>query len=129
MWSPPSYMKAVRHWKRAVQLCSSGISLIPRSSSMPENLSSPREAKRPDSASCSTDSTCTFQCLVLEKASKLYADLARLQSTSGGLSDTEWKLLAVMPMGEPSAARVVMMVTPVVKVLRASRNALGLKLA
>src|SRR5690606_4746108 len=34
-----------------------------------------------------------------------------------------------MPIGEPSSARVVMMVTPVVKVLNASRNALGLKFA
>src|SRR5690606_26853534 len=122
-------MKAVRHWKRAVQLGSSGISLMPASSSSPPNLSSPREAKRPDNASCSTDRTCTFQWPEWANAGRLYADLARLHSTSGGSRDTELKLLAVIPIGEPSSARVVMMVTPVVKVLNASRNALGLKFA
>ncbi|MNH34363.1 hypothetical protein D3C79_949550 [compost metagenome] len=43
------------------------------------------------------------------------------------MSDTELKLLAVIPTGEPSSAWVVMMVTPVVKVPSAVRKAWGSK--
>ncbi|MNR34815.1 hypothetical protein D3C85_1526170 [compost metagenome] len=93
-----------------------------------ENLSSPWVAKRPDRASCSVDNTWTFQCLPLVKTGKLRACLDRLQSTIGGLSDTELKLLAVIPTGEPSSVWVVMMVTPVVKVPSAARKAWGSKL-
>ncbi|MOA10539.1 hypothetical protein D3C78_1304320 [compost metagenome] len=63
-----------------------------------------------------------------ENAGRLNADFARLQSTSGGFSDTELKLLAVIPIGSPASLRVVMMVTPVVNVLRAALKAWGLKL-
>ncbi|MNO39280.1 hypothetical protein D3C76_294040 [compost metagenome] len=101
---------------------------MPVSSSTSANLSSPCLAKRPDRDSCSVDSTWTFQCLPLLNTGRLRAFLARLQSTIGGLSDTELKLLAVMPTGEPSSAWVVMMVTPVVKVPSAVRNACGSKL-
>ncbi|GAB1460556.1 hypothetical protein MASR2M50_23300 [Thauera sp.] len=110
-----------------MQSVSSGALLMPSSSSSPANLSSPWRAKRPDSASWSADSTCTFQCFAFEKAARLRAFFARLHSTSGGFSETELKLLAVMPMASPSAARVVMMVTPVVKVPSAARNAWGSK--
>src|SRR3546814_8573742 len=48
-----------------------------------------------------------------------------LHSTSGGLSDTELKLLAVRPTGVPSTVRAVMMVTPVAKVPSALRNSVG----
>ena len=96
---------------------------MPSSSAMPANLSLPWGAKRPDRASCSAASTCTFQYWPALKAARLRALRARLQSTSGGLSDTELKLLAVMPTASPSAVRVVMMVTPVVKVPRAARMA------
>ena len=43
----------------------------------------------------------------------------------GGSSDTELKLLAVSPTGLPSAARVVITVTPVAKLPSAARKALG----
>ena len=56
---------------------------------------------------------CTFQCVAWLKAGRLRAVRARLHSTMGGSMDTELKLLAVMPTGVPSAARVVTMVTPV----------------
>ncbi|MNY74964.1 hypothetical protein D3C86_2141220 [compost metagenome] len=59
----------------------------------------------------------------LLNAGRLRACLDRLHSTSGGFSDTELKLLAVMPTGEPSSAWEVMMVTPVVKVPSAARKA------
>src|SRR5690554_3060938 len=103
--------------------------LMPVSSSKPLNLSSPREAKRPDKASCSTERMCTFQCLLLVNAGRLMADLSRLHSTIGGFKDTELKLFAVMPTGSPFSARVVIMVTPVVNVLSAERNSCGSKLA
>ena len=113
----------MRHWKRAVQPGISGAWLMPRSSASPANLSAPWEAKRPDRGSWLADSTCTFQCVPSSKAGRLLAVLARLHSTSGGLRDTELKLLAVIPTGASSAARVVMIVTPVVKVPRAARKA------
>ena len=50
-----------------------------------------------------------------------------LHSTSGGFSDTELKLLTVMPSGVPSGARVVMMVTPVAKLPSALRKSIGSK--
>ncbi|MNC68967.1 hypothetical protein D3C75_1196150 [compost metagenome] len=96
---------------------------MPVSSWISENLSSPWRAKRPDRVSCSVDKTCTFQWRPPLNTGRLRAFLDRLQSTRGGLSDTELKLLAVMPTGEPSSAWVVMMVTPVVKVPSAARNA------
>src|SRR3546814_4610178 len=61
-------------------------------------------------------------------ASKLVDDRAMLHSTIGGLSDTELKLLAVMPTSRPSASTVVTMVTPVVKLPSACRNCFASKL-
>ena len=55
----------------------------------------------------------TFQWVLVVNAARLRAFFARLHSTSGGLSETELKLLAVTPTGEPSASVVVTMVTPV----------------
>lgn len=103
--------------------CSSGAGEIPSSSARPANLSSPREAKRFDSGSCSRANTCTFQCWDSLKVGRLKADLARLHSTMGGDMETELKLLAVMPTGASSLPRAVMMVTPVVKVPKALRKA------
>ena len=48
-----------------------------------------------------------------------------LQSTSGGVSDTELNELAVSPIMLPSSARVVMMVTPVANKPSAERSARG----
>jgi hypothetical protein len=46
----------------------------------------------------------------------------RLHKTKGGESETELKELAVNPTSAPSASRAVMMVTPVAKLPKASRN-------
>ncbi len=46
----------------------------------------------------------------------------KLQSTSGGLRDTELNELAVKPLSVPSADRVVMTVTPVANVPRHCLN-------
>ena len=51
--------------------------------------------------------------------------LRRLNSTSGGSSDTELKELQVRPAGRPSAARVVMTATPVGKQPSSCRNSFG----
>src|SRR3546814_17779977 len=93
--------------------------------SRPANLSMPRFEKRPDRASWSVASTCTAQYSAARNTSRLAEVLARLHSTSGGLSDTELKLLAVRPTGVPSTVRAVMMVTPVAKVPSALRNSVG----
>jgi hypothetical protein len=50
------------------------------------------------------------------------ADLAKLHSTSGGVSETELKELAVSPTSCPDAVRAVTMVTPVANMLSAARN-------
>jgi hypothetical protein len=54
--------------------------------------------------------------------------VARLHSTSGGLSDTELNELAVMPINWPDDARVVMTVTPVANWLSACLKAFWSKL-
>src|SRR5690606_40753173 len=90
--------------------------------SIPPNLSSPFLANLLDRASWSSARICTAQCSAFLKTSRLLDVLARLHRTMGGSRDTELKLLAVSPTGSPSAARVVTMVTPVVKVPRALRN-------
>ena len=56
---------------------------------------------------------------------RLYAFFAKLHSTMGGSSDTELKLLAVIPTGSPLAVRVVMMVTPVANIDKALRKSRG----
>jgi hypothetical protein len=71
------------------------------------------------------DSTWTFQWVDSLKAGKLWADLARLQSTKGGSRETELKLLAVIPTGSPVDDLVVIIVTPVVYAPRACLRALG----
>src|SRR3569623_415433 len=99
----------------------------PVSTSRPANLSSPRRAKRPESASWSDARTLTAQFCAVLKVSRLSEVFARLHSTSGGFSETELKLLAVKPSGVPSAVRVVMMVTPVANAPSALRNSVGSK--
>src|SRR5690554_5794260 len=59
------------------------------------------------------------------KASRLQAPLSMLQSTKAGSIDRVLKLLAVMPMGLPSASRVVITVTPVGNLPRARRKSFG----
>lgn len=76
---------------------SSGAWVSSESSGRPENLSSPARAKRLDRASCSLERMCTFQVAALWNTGRLRAFLARLHSTMGGSSDTELKLLAVIP--------------------------------
>jgi hypothetical protein len=68
---------------------------------------------------------CTFQCSAASNTGRLRALRARLHSTIGGVSDTELKLLAVMPTGEPSPARAVTIVTPVANMPSAWRKSLG----
>lgn len=63
----------------------------------------------------SVPSTCTAKWRALWKTSKLSDARARLQSTSGGSSDSDEKLLTVMPNGLPSVPSVVTIVTPVAK--------------
>ena len=58
---------------------------------------------------------------LLQKAFIEEDDFASDQSTSGGSSDTELKLLAVTPMGSPVSDIVVTIVTPVAKVPKAAR--------
>ena len=53
---------------------------------------------------------------------------ARLQSTSGGSSETELNELAVKPTSSPVGARALTMVTPVANMPSASRNSLAEKL-
>lgn len=86
-------------------------------------MSSPERANRPDSASWPAASTCTAQWLLALNTGRLSAFLARLHNTIGGSSDTELKLFAVKPTGVPSAARVVITVTPVAKLPSAARKA------
>ena len=50
-----------------------------------------------------------------------------LHRTMGGCNDTELKLLTVIPTGCPSCARVVTIVTPVVKVPKTLRNSIASK--
>src|SRR5215217_3040576 len=45
--------------------------------------------------------------------------------SNGGSSETEVKEFAVMPRGVPSSSRVVITVTPVTKVPKARRRAIG----
>jgi hypothetical protein len=56
------------------------------------------------------------------KAGSTEAACARLQSTSGGASDTELNELAVNPTSSPPAPRAVTMVTPVANMPSAARN-------
>jgi len=70
-------------------------------------------------------STLTAKRPALVKVSRLAELRDSENSTSGGSSETEVKLLAVSPIGAPSASSVVMMVTPVVKQPRASRRMRG----
>ena len=46
----------------------------------------------------------------------------RLHNTNGGERDTELNELAVRPTNPPCSSRAVMMVTPVAKLPKASRN-------
>jgi len=55
------------------------------------------------------------------------ADLARLQSTKGGDSETELKEFAVSPTKPPVAVRAVTIVTPVANMPKAWRNSVGEK--
>jgi hypothetical protein len=64
--------------------------------------------------------------LACKKALSEPALSPKLQSTRGGVSETELKELAVSPKGVPSAARVVTMVTPVANRPKAERIACGL---
>ena len=50
------------------------------------------------------------------------ADLAKLQSTRGGDSDTELNEFAVSPTKPPAAVRAVTIVTPVANMPKALRN-------
>jgi hypothetical protein len=55
--------------------------------------------------------------------------LGQAPQNHGGSSETELKLLAVIPTGSPFSARVVTMVTPVPNMPRARRKSLGSKVA
>lgn len=55
------------------------------------------------------------------------AERARLQSTSGGVSETELNELAVSPTNFPWASRAVTTVTPVANMPKASRNSVAEK--
>src|SRR5215468_7117707 len=65
------------------------------------------------------------KCPALWKAARLYARRSRLNSTSGGSSETELKELAVMPIMPASCEAVVTTVMPVAKLPRAWRNSRG----
>ena len=58
----------------------------------------------------------------------IQAEQDRLHKTSGGVSDTELKELAVRPTGWPSAVSAVTMVTPVANMPSAARNSCEEKL-
>src|SRR5690606_21977575 len=79
----------------------------------PANLSAPRDANRLESSFWLADRTWTANLSASAKASMDLDDLANDQSTIGGSSDTELKLLAVTPTGTPPGPRVVTIVTPV----------------
>ena len=59
------------------------------------------------------------------KSGRLGATLRRLHSTSGGSSDSDENELAVRPTLRPSAAHVVITVTPVGNCPNAARNCSG----
>ncbi|MCY1365979.1 hypothetical protein D9M69_528550 [compost metagenome] len=58
----------------------------------------------------------------MENAAIEPAALPRLQSTSGGFSDTELNELAVNPTSSPLSVRAVTMVTPVANMPSEARN-------
>lgn len=65
----------------------------------------------------------TAKCEARSNTSWLVERLSRLQRISAGSSDTELKLLAVIPTLRPLASAAVITVTPVAKLPRARRNA------
>ncbi len=87
--------------------------MAPSDQATSANLSPPECAKRLDVASCDSARTWIAKWPLEEKASRDCALLASDQSTSGGSSETELKLLAVTPTGAPAISLVVTMVTPV----------------
>src|SRR6185437_10891532 len=117
---------AARHWKLATQPAMIGALPSPGVHSTPANLSSDDLANLLDSACCAAPSTLTVKWLAFWKTVSPCENIPRLQSTSGGFSDTEANELQVNPYGFPSAVEAVMMVTPVAKVPSALRKSRGL---
>src|SRR6266404_1863444 len=91
----------------------------------PENLSPPVIAKRSETGIWCAPSTFTTKWVDCTNASKLAARRDRLQSTSGGESDTVLKEFTVMPTGSPADVRVVTTVTPVTNAPSARRSSAG----
>ena len=95
---------------------------------MPANLSSPLAGEAARQLFLLMGQHVNIPMLGPAERRKAPGILGRLQSTMGGFSETELKLLAVTPTGSSSMPRLVMMVTPVVKVPRAARKDCGSKL-
>jgi hypothetical protein len=89
------------------------------------NRSSTRVEKVIEAGCCPVWSTLIAKWVALTKALALAAFLYRQTSSSGGSSDTEVKLLTVIPAGSPSSLTQVTTVTPVAKQPNASRRVRG----
>src|SRR6516164_10735700 len=76
------------------------------------NLFGIRLAKCSDRANCQVPSTFTAKWLASWNVVMRVDDCRRLQSTSGGSSDTAEKELAVSPSSRPSVVREVVTVAP-----------------
>src|SRR5262245_51077574 len=114
-WSPPATLASLLHSNVANAPNSSGQPPRPGACTTSWNLSSLRLAKCCDRANCQAPSTLTAKWLAPWKLdSEEEVDL-RLQSTSGGSSETAENELAVRPSSLPADVRVVITVTPVTK--------------
>ena len=91
------------------------------------NRSSPDDANKLDRSVWSAAKICTAKLLAAIKSSKQFADLPMLHRMSGGVKETELKLLTVMPTFWPSLPSAVIIVTPVAKLPSALRNSVWLK--
>src|ERR1700730_11888707 len=91
----------------------------------PANLSPERVANWVASACWEAPNTLTVKWLALWKTPMLGEKITRLQSTNGGLSDTDAKELQVSPTGLPSGPLAEIAVTPVAKRPSALRKSLG----
>src|SRR5687768_16498560 len=124
-WSPPSCTARRSHSNTLSELPSTGAPNSPGDQSLLPKRSSSLLEKRIEAGCCSFWSTLTAKWLAEVSAPALAAILWTQTSSNGGSSETEVKLLAVIPNGRWSASKQVTTVTPVAKQPSASRSVRG----
>src|SRR5687768_8779576 len=121
-WSPPSWTAWRSHSNTLSELPSTGAPNSPGDQSLLPKRSSSRVEKRIEAGCWPVCSTLTAKWFAEVRAAAHAAILWTQTSSSGGSSDTEVKLLAVIPNGRPCESKQVTTVTPVAKQPSASRR-------